>query len=441
MSATNYRALFGNRNYLRVFSAGLGSVAGSAIASVCIVWITAQETHSPLDVAGLAIAQLVPAIVFSTLGGTLVDRYNRRRLMILSDLARGGALALAAAVLALHGFNLPVLLFAEAMIGAFTVLFNPAEQAIVPALVPSEQVADANGLVRSSRSTLQFVGVAIGGVLIVVVGPVWGVAANALTFGLSATLLTGMTIAERLASPRALDSKEGYLAELRAGFAWLYEAKGFFQLTISALFFNFSATLIGTFIVFYATYVLLGSALVYSVLLAAEVAGTAIGSLLVGRLGAARYAGKAWVVPYGIVSGAVALVLYFVPLSPVAVVTLFALGALSGFAGTAWLTAAQLLVPTGMQGRYFGVDALGSAAILPAAELIGAFLIGLFGVDSFGVRTTFLVAALVWLVVGAVFLIPRALWNLGVPPGGAATSRTGADEAGTSGSPAGTRDE
>ncbi len=440
MSATNYRALFRNGSYLRVFSAGLGSVAGSAIASVCIVWITAQETHSPLDVAGLAIAQLIPAIVFSTLGGTLVDRYNRRRLMILSDLARGGALAFAAIVLAVHGFNLPVLLFAEAVIGAFTVLFNPAEQAIVPALVPSDQVADANGLVRSSRSTLQFVGVAIGGVLIVVVGPVWGVAANALTFGLSATLLTGMRIAESLASPRALDEKAGYFAELRAGFAWLYQAKGFFQLTISALFFNFSATLIATFIVFYATYVLLGSALVYSGLLAAEVAGTAIGSLLVGRLGAARYAGKAWVVPYGVVSGGVALVLYFFPSSPVAVVTMFALGALGGFAGTAWLTAAQLLVPTGMQGRYFGVDALGSAAILPAAELIGAFLIGLFGVDSFGVRTTFLIAALVWLVVGALFLAPRALWNLGVPPDRATTSRTGADGAGTPGSPGGTRD-
>ena len=439
MSGSTYRDLFQNRNYLRVFSAGLGSVAGSAIASVCIVWITTEVTHSPFDVALLAIAQLIPAIVFSTLGGTLVDRYNRRRLMILSDVARGGALALAAAVLFVSGFNLPVLLFAEAMIGAFTVVFNPAEQAIVPALVPAGHVADANGLVRSSRSTLQFVGVAIGGVLVVVVGPVWGVVANALTFGVSASLLLGLAIAEELASPRAGEAKASYLSELRAGFAWLYQAKAFFQLTISALFFNFSSTLIATFIVFYSTYVLAGSALLYSSLLAAEVAGTAIGSLLVGRLGAARYAGKAWVVPYGVVSGAVALVLSLAPSVPGALVALFVLGTLSGFSGTAWLTAAQLLVPTQMQGRYFGVDALGSAAILPAAELIGAFLIGWFGVDSYGVRTTFLIAAIVWVVVGAVFLLPRAMWNLGVRADPGATPRSAGDEAGTPESPGGSQ--
>ncbi|HTZ62308.1 MAG TPA: MFS transporter [Thermoplasmata archaeon] len=437
MNPTSYQELFRNRNYLRVFGAGLGSIAGSAIASVCIVWITASVTGSPFDVALLAIAQLIPAIVFSTLGGTLVDRYNRRRLMVISDLARGGALAFAAIVLAVYGFNLPVLLFASVVLGAFTVLFNPAEQAIVPALVPAPQVADANGLIRSSRSSLQFVGVAIGGVLVVVVGPVWGIAANAATFALSASLLTGLAVSDRLASPRALEEKESYFAELRAGFAWLYAAKGFFQLTISALFFNFASTLIATFVVFYATYVLHGSALVYSGLLAAEVAGTALGSLLVGRLGAARYAGKAWVVPYGAVSGGVALALALVPNVPVSIVTFFTLGLLAGFAGTAWLTAAQLLVPTGMQGRYFGVDALGSAAILPAAELIGAFLIGLFGVDSFGVRTTFLIAAIVWIVVGVAFLVPRALWNLSVPAG--ATSRSADDEAGTPGSPGGSR--
>ncbi len=430
MPETNYGRLFRNWSYLRVFFAGLGSVAGSSIAGVCIVWIAAVDTNSPLAVAALAIAQLVAAILFSTLGGTLVDRYNRRRLMIISDVSRGGALALAAIVLAVYGFNLPVLLFAEAVIGAFTVLFNPAEQALVPALVGEAEVADANGLVRSSRSALQFVGVAIGGVLIVTVGAVWGVVANAITFGLSAAIITGMSVSESLAAPRAGEVKEGYFTELKAGFAWLWQAKGFFQLTISALFFNFAWTMIATFIVFYATYVLHGSALVYSGLLLAEVVGTAIGSLLVGPLGAARYAGKAWVLPYGICSGVIALFLVFVPTVGVSVATLFVLGLLAGFSGTAWLTAAQLLVPRGMQGRYFGVDALGSAAILPIAELVGAFLIATFGVDSYGIRTTFLVGAIVWIVVGAVFLVPRALWNLGVPAA-PATSRSDAGGAGT----------
>ena len=362
------------------------------------------------------------AILFSTLGGTLVDRYDRRRLMIGADVARGLALTVVVLVLALRGFNLPVLLVASGVVGAFTVLFNPAEQAIVPALVPAVQVADANGLVRSSRSTLQFVGISVGGFLIVTVGPLWGVGLNAATFAVSALLLTGM----RIPSVLATSPRPSYFSELRAGFQWLWQARAFFQLTISAMFFNFSSTVVGTFLVFYATDVLHGTALVFASLLAAEVAGIAIGSLLVGPLGAARYAGKAWVVPYGVVSGVVALALSLVPAVPVAILTLFALGALGGFAGTAWLTAAQLLVPTTMQGRYFGIDALGSVAILPIAQVGGAVLI-----DAFDTRTTYLIAAVLWVVSGIAFLVPRALWNLGVRPGETARPRSGVDEAGT----------
>ena len=410
---------------MRVFAAGIGSVAGSAIASVCLVWIVFSETGSALDVALLGTSFLVPAVLFSTLGGTLVDRYDRRRLMILADVSRAVAMAGAVAVLALHGFDLPVILVAYGTLGGFTTLFNPAEQAVVPALVPVAQVADANGLVRSSRSAVQFVGASVGGVLIVTVGSLYGLAFNAVTFAVSAILLTGMNLPITAALAEGTARAKSYLTDLREGFRWLWGSQGFFQLTISATFFNFCSTLVGTFLVVYATIVLHGSALVYASLLAAEVAGTAVGSLLVGRMGAVRYAGKAWVVPYGVVSGAVALALSLAPNVPVAITVLFVLGALGGFAGTAWLTAAQLLVPTQMQGRYFGIDSLGSVIILPIAQIGGAFLI-----DAYGTQTTYLLAALLWIVAGALFIVPRALWNLGVRPGDPAMSRTDVVEAG-----------
>jgi Na+/melibiose symporter-like transporter len=436
VAVASYRGLFRNRNFVRVFSAGLGSVAGSSIAGVCLVWIVAIDTGSALDVALLAAANLIATLLFSTVGGTLVDRYDRRRLMILSDVVRAVTLGLVVVDLQHFGLNLPLLFAANGIIGAFTVVFNPAEQAIVPALVPAGQVADANGLVRSSRSSLQFVGVAVGGILIVTLGAVWGVGVNALTFALSAALLTGMQVRSHLPPTGSSPTpRPGYWSEMRAGFAWLWQAQGFFQLTMSAMFFNFSSTLIGTFLVFYATLVLHGSAAIFATLLAAEVAGTAVGSLLVGRVGAVRYAGKAWVVPYGVVSGAVALVLPLVVYAPVDIAALFALGVLGGFAGTAWLTAAQLLVPTEMQGRYYGIDSLGSVAILPVAQIGGALLI-----DAVATRETYLIAAILWVVSGTVFLFARAMWQLGVLPS-EPTSPAAAGGAGTIGSPEGTRRE
>lgn len=429
-----YARLFTNRNYTRVFFAGLGSIAGSSIAGVCLVWIVFTSTGSPLDVAYLGTAWLSAAILFSVFGGTLVDRYDRRRLMIAADVARALAMGAIVFVLELHGFELVTILVAYFIVGAFTTVFSPAEQAIVPALVEAPLVADANGLVRSSRSALQFVGASVGGILIVSLGPISGVAVNAATFALSASLLVGMHI--RRPQEEAKRAKSGYLADVRAGFRWLGQAKGFLQLTISATFFNFCANLVGAFIVVFVTILLHGSALVFALLLALEVAGNGIGSLLVSRTRAVRWAGRAWTVGAGVASGAVAVVLALFPSVPTAAACLFVIGTFSGFAGTAWLTAAQLLVPTEMQGRYFGIDALGSIAILPAAQIGGALLI-----EAYGVQTTYLATAILWVIAGVIFLFPTALATLGYPPpkGSPVTPRSAVVAVGRSESPGGNR--
>ncbi|HTP56585.1 MAG TPA: MFS transporter [Thermoplasmata archaeon] len=434
-SDSTYGRLFRNPSFLRVFSAGLGSVAGSSITGVCLVWIVYTDTRSALDVALLGVSWLAAGILFSVLGGAWADRYDRRRLMVLADYARAAALGGIVVLLDLDRFELLPILAAYFVVGAFTTVFNPAEQAIVPSIVPAELVADANGLVRSSRSAFQFVGASVAGLLIVTLGPVVGVGANAVTFLLSGSILLGMRAGAVPARPGVAAAAPSYFREVREGFRWLARATGFLQLTISATFFNFCYALVGTFLVIFATAVLHGSALVYALLLAVEVAGSAVGALLVGRTGAVRWAGRAWVVPYGAASAAVVLALVEWPVVPVALAALFALGLLAGFAGTAWLTAAQLLVPTEVQGRYFGIDSLGSIAILPAAQIGGAFLI-----VAYGVRETYLLAGILWLIAGLGFVLPRALWNLGYRPSPAdPTPRSDADASGTTGSPEGTR--
>ncbi len=404
-----YRVLLGNRPYLRVLSAGLGSVMGSSISTVCLVWIVYEGTRSALDVGALATSFVVASIAFSVFGGTWVDRFDRRRLMIGADLARAAALTIVVVTLLLGGLNLPVLFAANFVVGAFTTVFSPAEQSLLPALVPPAQIPDANGLVSSSRSALRFVGASIAGGFIVTVGATAGVALNALTFLVSAALLVGLSVPEtRRARPAA--RSRSYLKDVRDGFGWLWKARGFFQLTVSATFFNFCSSLIGTFAVVFATLVLHGNALVFAFLLAAEVVGAGLGSLLVGPTHALRRAGRAWVVPYGAASGAVAILLAFFPSVPLALAAFFAFGLLAGYAGTAWLTAAQLLVPTEMQGRYFGVDNLGSIAILPLAQIGGALLI-----SGVGVGAAYQAVAVFWLLSGLAFLVPRSLWNLGYP--------------------------
>jgi MFS family permease len=431
---SSYRRLLGQVGYLRVFVAGLGSVGGTAVAGVCEIWIVARATGSALDVAFLAAASLVAGILFSLFGGTLVDRYDRRRLMVLSDVVRAATVGLLVLDLVLWGFNLAAFLAAAFVLGAFSTVFNPAEQAVIPSLVGPGLVADANGLIRSTRSAVGFVGASVAGALIVTVGATAGLATNVGTFLFSATLLTGLSVASPRRASAALEVRSTYLADLVGGFRWLRRARSLLELTVSAGFFNFCSTIVGTFLVFFATEVLHGSALLFAGLLAVEVAGSAIGSLLVGRVHAERWAGKAWVLPYGVVSGGVAIALAVFPVPLVSLSALFALGLLGGFAGTSWLTAAQLLVPTEMQGRYFGIDSLGSWAIIPAGQIGGALLI-----DSLGVPSTYLIAGILWVAAGVGFLGARAMWRLAYPPlpRDAASYRADDGASGTPGSPGG----
>src|SRR5271170_1558378 len=174
----SYRLLLREPGYVRVFTAGIGSVGGSVISGVCAIWIVAEATGSTLDVAALATAALVAGILFSLVGGTLVDRYDRRWLMVLSDLVRAVTIALLVVDLEVWGFNLWVFLGANFVVSAFSTVFNPAEQAVVPSLVGPALVPDANGLIRSSRAAIAFAGASVAGALIVTVGPVVGLATN-----------------------------------------------------------------------------------------------------------------------------------------------------------------------------------------------------------------------------------------------------------------------
>lgn len=430
-----YALLLRNSAYFRVFSAGLGSVLGTAIAAVCIVWLVFSATGSAWDVALVGVANLAGTIVFSIFGGVLVDRYDRRRLMILSDVVRSASLVGVVFALALRGFDLAVLLGANVLLGAFYTVFNPAEMSLVPSIVAAGQVADANGLVTSSRSVSQFVGASVAGGLIVTVGPTAGIAFNAVTFAVSALLLYGMRTPPSPGSGRAwLPGLSTWSREIREGFAWIWTARGFLELTASASIFNFCLTVVSTFLIVFSTLVLHGSALVYAFLAASVVAGTAIGSLLVGPLHGERRLGLSWTVGCGLGAGACLVALVAAATSPVAVAALFGLGVGVGFGGTSWLTGAQLLVPREIQGRYFGIDALGSTATVPLGQVGGALLIG-----AYGIRSTYWVVALVWVAAGLVFLLPRALRTLGVRPGSAVSLRSAAGGAETTGWPGETR--
>ena len=398
-----------NAAFQRLFWAGIASQCGSTVATLAITYLVFTTTGSALAVAYVALAATLGTLVFALPMGVFADRHDRRRLLIVADVVRAVALGFLAADVALFGLNLAAVVAVTFAVAIPTTLFTPAEQGLVPVLVSPGRLSDANGLLRASREIVGFVASALGGALILLIGAVAAIASNSVTFLVSAALISLVTVPARL--DRALASEPtppGMVREIREGMGWLRRSPGLLALAVSAGPMNFFASIPGTFLVIYTTVALHGSALTFGAMVGLLTAGSALGALLVGRTGAAAHAGKAWVIAYGIAGGLMLIVLGIAPRIEVALPAAFAFGVASAYAGNAWLTAAQRVVPGPIQGRYFAVDNILSNGVVPIAQLAGAFL-----VVAFGVAATFTLSGIGLAGVGALAIASGPLWRFG----------------------------
>ena len=93
-----------------------------------------------------------------------------------------------------------------------------------------------------------------------------------------------------------------------------------------------------------------------------------------------KRAGLVWIVT-GVLIGVLIVALVLIPEAIVAFSAIFLVGVLIGFAVTTWLSIVQIIVPNEMQGRYFGIDQLGSLGVIPVGQIIGGLAIAAFGIS------------------------------------------------------------
>jgi len=398
-----------NKNFARLFYAGATSTAGFAIGQVALIWIVWNTTLSSLDVAYIGVSFIAAAVIFSLVAGALVDRHERRMLMVLSDLVRAGTLAALVASLLVMGFNLAIILLAAFVLGSFTTLFQPAERALTPEVVGKEQIAQANALVQTSTSIIQFASNTAGASIILLIGVVAAFGLNIVTFLISALLIAGIVGF----SGRRPNTSEGtqprstsMVEDLREGFSYIARNRALLELTLSAGIGNFFLSMVFQFFVVYADLVLKGGVLVYGTISGLFALGWAPGAYMSARFRTIRYAGRIWIFA-GVVEGACVVGLALLPYLIPALTLAFAMGLLLGLTNTTWLTAIQLIVPTEMQGRYFGLDQLGSFAVIPFGQVLGGVIIA-----SSGVSVDFVIAGLGTAAGAGLFILSPYLRNL-----------------------------
>ena len=178
-----------NRDFRRLFLASVISLGGDWFLFVALGGLVLEATGKAAAVGIMICAQEVPIFLATPWAGWLADRLDRRRLMIVCDLARA---IICAAFLLVGPDNLWLAYALLALLSVFAAVFDPAQSAALPNVVDAPDLATANALGGSLWGTMLAVGAALGGVVATIFGRNVAFTVDAISFAISALLLVGV---------------------------------------------------------------------------------------------------------------------------------------------------------------------------------------------------------------------------------------------------------
>jgi MFS family permease len=176
-----------SRPFVRLWIAGFISETGDWVLLVALPVFVYQLTGSAAATAATFVVALLPGLALSPISGVLADRVDRRRLMLIVSVAQAAALL---PLLAVHDAgDLWIVNVVTAVQAALAALFEPAKNALLPALVAREDVPAANGLIGLNANLARLIGATLGGVVLAVAGLPGVLLADVASYLVAAALL------------------------------------------------------------------------------------------------------------------------------------------------------------------------------------------------------------------------------------------------------------
>ena len=404
------RPLRSSRDFRVLWGGMTVSLVGDGIFLIAISWTAFNLWNAPAALAVIGIAMTVPTITCLLAGGAVSDRFDRRRVLVISDLARGAAVAVLAGLGFAGALSFPLLALLAAAYSAAGAFFTPAFEAVVPSIVPVDELAAANSLDQFVRPlALRLAGPALGGLLVARFGSAVAFAVDAGSFAASTAavlaLRTSLRVSDRSGSTRAAIA-EGFRFVRRH--VWLWGT--LLSAAIAYLAFLGPTEALVPYLVKNELH---GSAADLGLVYAAGGIGAIASAALMAQHGQpgrdVTFMYGCWtaatlsVAGYGLARSTVGLALACV-----------AFNALEAAGTIVWATIKQRQVPSELLGRVSSLDWLISIGLLPVSYALTAPVAAIFGV-----RATLVGAALIGsAATAAALLLPgmRSIEGRSRPP-------------------------
>ncbi|PGC29138.1 MFS transporter [Bacillus pseudomycoides] len=274
-------SLFKNRAFLFLWLSSTSSFLALSTYLFAEQWYVIRSLGQESALGIVMMVTLIPRVLLMTVGGVWADRFKRSKIMLVSSFTRFLLVFVMITLLHLHLLNLWSLLFFALLFGILDAFFSPANQSLLPLLVPKEMLTRSNSFIQTSNQVAMFAGPMIGGWIITVSS--FSVLFLFVACFLLITSAFTLCIKEKNSSPSSKQASTRQ--ELLEGFQYVWNMPFlksilFILMTINVLFFG--PLLMG--IPLLASEVLHGKAVEVSFLQSSYQGGMLGGALLIGLL-------------------------------------------------------------------------------------------------------------------------------------------------------------
>jgi MFS family permease len=374
------------RNFSLLWFAGLISYIGNWMLYIALPVAIYELTESTLAISAMLIAGIVPSILFGSVAGVFVDRWERKRTMVIANLLLVLSIV---PLLFVRSADLLWLVFLVRFVqSTLSQFFTPAESSLLPQLVDQQYLVSANALNSLNNSLARLVGPSIGGLLAVALGLSGVVIIDILTYLIAAVLIALISGSSRAAlSDQSVISLTATVSKVKHD--WL-DGLRFIRKSpiIRVLFICIAVTsigegIMGTLFVPFVNEVLGGEALQVGWLMSAQAVGSLLGGVVIGWIGVRTQPHRLLAVG-AILIGIIDLLIFNYPAVIPGIVPAIVLFVVVGVPVVALLTGYDTLIQLNVEDRFRGrvFGAFGTTASLFA--LVGTTFAGTAG-DILGI--------------------------------------------------------
>lgn len=409
-----------HRPFALLWSGQTISRLGDNLYRIALSWWVLEKTGSAVAMGTVLVLSQIPMLLFLLIGGVVVDRLPRIRIMFIADLLCGTVITFVAIFSWLNLLEIWHIYIASIIFGLVEAFFFPAYQASIPQITPAEYLQSANSLNGLSQRVTGIVGPALGAFLVASGGTSLTFGLNALSFFVSAlcvlpVLRSGLYNSVRQVNDDGMTLKSKSMREAIAqGFVDLREGWNAIitvpWIWITILIFGFLNIMEGSpravALPFLIRNDLGADVKLLGVFGSASSIGFVSGMLLLGQFKRMHHRGILGYVATAI-SGATLLLFGLKLPAPILIAGMFISGFSMSIFALIWTSTLQEMVPGELLGRVYSIDALGSFILLPVG-----FAIAGWATDLIGAPTVFLVGGIGTILLILIGLLHPAIRNL-----------------------------